>query len=199
MRKKLEGVDIAARLEDMDGKVLNAAEIARRLGVSRRTAVDRIAGVARLVPYLGGGHKPLLYLRTGRTDFKGLCVNILMDRIDAGFFWWKAQRRRKIDLIAKIGSTRIGFCFCDSDHPKTRDWSPLAYGAWQKAIDFGYFLDRGSRRYTRGGAVKAMPLEWFLTDLANSVVGALWLVESGIKAFPAGLRFNKERKCCTHA
>ena len=191
MRKKLVGVDVAAYIEDLDGKPLNTAEIARRLGVSRRTAVDRIAGLVRLVPFLGGGHKPLLYLKNGRTDFKGICINVIMDRLRADFFWWKAHRTRRIDLIAKIGDTRIGLCFCDDWRVRRRDWAPLGFGAWRKAIDFGYFLDMGNRRYTRGGAIKAMPLEWFLADLDNWIAGALGLVESGIKTFPASLKFRR--------
>jgi len=196
---------LAAQFADWNGKRLNTAAIGRRLGVSRPTAMARVTaleseGLIRLLPFLGAGKRPLLFLRDAcgllPEPFQAFCIDAIVQRVlkthpEAQFFWWETGRTRHIDLVAAIGEMRIGFCFSASAFTRTRQWCALAFGCWKGAIHFGYFLDLGDRPFMLGRAIKAMPLPFFLADTERWIAYATARIAEGCHRMPTSLRFRK--------
>ncbi len=196
---------LADLLAEWNGKPLNTAAVARRLGVSRPTAVARIgalerAGLVRLVPFFGGTQKPLFYLLDrfllSSESFRAFCVDstarvVLKKYPKALFFWWKTGRVRQIDLLVAIGAARIGFCFSNSPFTRNRHWYPLALGFLQGVIHYGYFLELGKRAYSRGQVIKAMPFSLFLADPEGWITQALARIVVGPGGAPLGMWFRR--------
>jgi hypothetical protein len=65
-------------------------------------------------------------------------------RPDCRFFWW-ARRTRVVDLVADLGSERVGFCICAAQRPKRRDCEPLALAMDRHLINRGFVLHAGDR------------------------------------------------------
>jgi hypothetical protein len=162
-----------------NGKPLNTAELARRFNVSRPTIAARLdtlqsLGLLRLLPFLGNGGKPLLYLRIatggGLAAFQGFCVDAVISSIQelepgSRFYWWKTGRVRQIDLVATVGEHNTGFCFSPSCLPRAGDWRLLRIGLQRGLIHHGYFLYEGAHAFVVAGKLQALPLRPFLEEL----------------------------------
>ena len=85
---------LPAVLADWNGKPFNTAAIGRALDVSRPTVVSYVLslqkqGLARLLPFFGGGRRPLLLLRQGTP---GCWIETIAGKIskavpDSQFHW----------------------------------------------------------------------------------------------------------------
>ncbi len=161
-------------LAPLSGRPLNTARAGRLLGVSRTTAAALIyslqgRGLARLVPFLDGTRKPLLYLaRAPSADapsFKGFCTEALARAFpDARLSWWKTGRVRQVDLVVGIGELRIGFCFHPTPAIQNRHWYPLSIAWHRGVIGRCFLLYRGDRASLVKRCVEVLPLGEFLRD-----------------------------------
>ena len=170
--------NLAVLCAPMNGKPLNTAWIAQQMGVSRPTALARVLalekqGVLRLLPRHGGHGRPLLVFSygygTGPTSFREFCLDLVSRRLldmDPGFqlSWWKTGRVRLIDLLARNGEHRIGFCFSASQLARRKDWQPLLIGRDRGLIDRGFMLHPGHRAFCLSRALFALPFGEFLRE-----------------------------------
>ena len=168
---------LAAVFAHWNGKPLNVAAIARRLGVSRPTARARLEklereGALRSIPFFKGGRKPLLYVRK---SYPGCHVDAIMKEIlsfspESRFSWWKTGRVRQIDLIAEVGQKRFGFCFSDFGIAQTADWMPLRLGYRRGVIHHGFLLYGGSHAFIMRREINCLPLGAFLPDVEEWIL-----------------------------
>jgi hypothetical protein len=130
-------------------------------------------GLVRLLPFYGGHRRPMLY---APSYFPGLCIEAIMarlSRIRAGckFFWWKTGRVRQIDLLAKAGEERIGFCVSSHPLPRRKDWLPLKMAYQSYVIDRGFLLYPGNHPFVAARAVLALPIHVFLKNIDEWIEG----------------------------
>jgi hypothetical protein len=177
-------------LASREGSPLNATEIGGKLGVSRTTVVSWVrafdaTGLIRLLPFYGGGKRPLL----SRQDAEPVIRRIRQIVPGCRFFWWKTGRVRTIELIADLGNTRIGFCFDDTAFSKRRRWLPLEIAARRGVISRGYLIDTGTRAYFAAAHVHVLPRDVFMRDAEE------WILRcaTGREALEAMMRVNSER------
>jgi hypothetical protein len=196
---------IAALLAPFNGKPLNTLLIARRLGVSRPTALSRIFelqryGLLRLLPCSDGHRRPLLFLYdclgADPASFRGFCLELvsrILSDLDPGakFFWWKTGRVRRIDLLAIAGGKRIGFCFSTSQLCPRREWYSLSIGCKQGVIQHGFLLHCGHRAFRLGRAILALPLN----DFAKEPRAWIMAQQTSRQASEAMRRINKTNDC----
>ncbi len=173
-------------LAEWNGKIVNQTAIAKRFDVSRTTAAAFVQeleqeGLIRLLPFLGSGRMPMLYLRhaygPGRESFRGFCIDAIIPEIidwapTTRFFWWKTGNVRQIDLIADTGDDRIGFCFSESRLPWNKHWWPLQIGCRFELISRGYFLYRGDRAFIKP-RIDGLPLNAFLDETEAWLKGTM--------------------------
>jgi transposase len=181
---------LRAVLRSFEGNPLNATGIGAELGVSRTTAASWVrafdaAGLVRLLPFYGGGRRPLL----SRHDREPLIRRIRQIVPDCRFFWWKTGRVRTIELIVETGKARIGFCFDDTGYARRRDWLPLVIAARRGVIQYGYVLDPGPRACFACAHVRILPSDLFLRDAAEWLLGCATQRE----VLEAMMRINSER------
>ncbi len=69
---------------------------------------------------------------------------------------------RQLDLLAVAGDLRLGFCFCGSPLPRTRDWFSLRKAARRGVIQRGFLLYPGDRAFLVCRKVEALPLPAWL-------------------------------------
>jgi hypothetical protein len=151
------------------GRPFNTAAMGRELGVSRPTVVSYLRTLERegrvtLLPFYGGSRRPLL--STGEAELTMRRIRRLFP--EARFSWWKTGRVRRVELIADIGTERIGFCF--SPFLRPRDWLPLIRAERQGVISRGYLLHLWDRALSVSSTVQALLRDVFLRDLESWIV-----------------------------
>ncbi len=162
-------------LASLDGTRLNAAEIGRRLGVSRTTAMTWIhayekAGLLRLLPSLGTRRSRLLVLSPGYGSTAsafgiGGLLEILAGLLpDCTFHWWKTRRTRVVPLVARLRSERIGFSIARGSPPRPRDILPLRLALRQAVVQRGFVLHDGEGALCKDRAIVVLPLRAFLEE-----------------------------------
>jgi len=154
------------------GKTFNTAAISRQLGVSRPTVVAYVSklervDLVRLLPFYGGKRRPLLSLCSSPRGglMESIIGKLCLIVPGSGFFWWKTGRTRQVDLIADVGSERIGFCFPASPLARRRDWLPLDIAARRGVIRRGFLLHTGTRAFVVASAVQALPADSFVREM----------------------------------
>jgi hypothetical protein len=207
-------------LASFDGKMLNSAEIGRRLALSRTTAMAWVrayeeAGLVRLLPFLGESRRPILLLKPGYgeagTDFgREELINVLQTFLpEARFSWWKARRVRTVHLIAELSTQRIGFCIPASPLPGPRDWSPLLIALERGVIHRGFLLHASAEAFFKGRDIVALPLnafleeprEWILYRQTRAAAREIvWRINrarfaAAMSALPPGRDLGKMRPC----
>jgi hypothetical protein len=171
-----------------DGSLLNSAPLAECLSVSRPTIISWLRspegqGAVRLLPFLGGGARPVLYSRAwyggGPESFRGFCIELLAPRLEplvpqCRFFYWKTGQVRQIGLAADTGEEPIGLCFCKSAVPRPRDWRPLAIGLQCGYIHRAFLAEVCEWIFTRRkpGEAQAARLQMNTNELKRLSLGA---------------------------
>jgi hypothetical protein len=158
-------------LKSWNGRTFNSAAMGRELGVSRPTVVaymDALARVklVRLLPFHEEKRRPVLYLCSSSS---GACIESIVDNLSravpkSSFYWWKTGRVRQIDLVADLGTERIGFNFLETPMTRRRDWLPLEIAFKRGVIQRGFLLYAGTRAFVVGRIVQALPLHSFIRD-----------------------------------
>ena len=164
---------LAGLLEPFDGRPLNKVRMAKELGVSRHTIASWLkllesAGQALLLPHLGGGGKPLLWLRSA--SFRGSRIQTVIARVapilpEARFCWWRTGRVRRIDLVVETPTERVGFAFCALAEPFNREIWPLRIAHRRGVIQRGFLLHDGRRAFLGFAVLNGLPWTRFLEDL----------------------------------
>jgi hypothetical protein len=117
-------------------------------------------GLVRLLPFYGGGRRPMLYVSN---LFPGLWLEIVMAHLSRRcpayrYFWWKTGRVRRIDLLAVGGEERIGVRVCGGHCPQTRDFIPLDRACEKRLIDRGCVLYSGRQAFRVSPVLQVLPL-----------------------------------------
>jgi hypothetical protein len=94
-----------------------------------------------------------------------LISRLLQIKPESRFFWWKTGRTRQVDLIADIGTERIGFCFLDSPLPRRRNWLALDIASWRDVIRRGFLLYAGTWSFTVASVIRILPIISFMSEL----------------------------------
>jgi predicted AAA+ superfamily ATPase len=164
-------------LASWSGKPFNTAALGRQLGVSRPTVVKYIgalerAGLVRLLPFYGGGRRPLLLLSSSPPGAwaEQLIARLLQIKPESRFFWWKTGRTRVVDLIADVGTEKIGFRFLLSKLPRRRDWLALDIASWRDVIRRGFLLYTGTRDFVVASVIHVLPVNSFMSELEEWIL-----------------------------
>jgi hypothetical protein len=165
---------LPAVLADWNGKPFNTAAIGRDLDVSRPTAVSYVRsmqeeGLARLLPFYGGGRRPLLVLSQ---QTPGCWVETIAGKVskavpESQFYWWKTGRCRQVDLIAEMKGERIGFNFLDAWIPQRKHWIALEKAQREGVIHRGFLLFQGEGAFITSGGVVVLPIDSFMQELGS--------------------------------
>lgn len=170
-------IRLQAVLAPWSGRTFNTAAISRELGVSRPTVVSYVQGLeseglVHLLPFYGGTRRPLLIVGSSS---RGIWAESIIARIsqiapESRFFWWKTGQTRVIELIADIGTERIGFRFLPSPLPRRRDWLPLDIASRRGVIRRGFLLYAGSQTFVVASVVQVLPLQSFMRDFEDWIL-----------------------------
>ncbi len=168
-----------AALAPWSGKPFNTAAISRELEISRPTLVSYVKsleneGLVRILPSCGKRRRPLLLVGLSSCSAWAESIIVSVSRMAPGsrFSWWSSRRTRVIELIADIGSERIGFRFLDSPMPRHRDWFPLEIAFKRGVIRRGFLLYTGTRAFVVAAVVQALPVKSFTNNIEN------WLIRT---------------------
>ena len=165
---------LPAVLAYWNGKPFNTAAISRELDVSRPTVVSYVRsmqkeGLARLLPFYGGGRRPLLVLsrRTPGLWMESIAGKVSQAVPQSRFFWWKTGRCRQVDFIAEMSGERIGFCFLESGMARRKYWIALEKAARRGVINRGFLLSREDRAFMAARIIVGLPIDSFMRELEN--------------------------------
>ena len=189
--------DILSLVAARNGEVQNASAIGRQLGISYHAVYRRLdtlqgLGLIRVLCMVGSrrrriqlrdcrllrelGGSPLAVMRTCLTE----CI---AKGLDCGpCTCWGTGRMKRVDLVARVGSERIGFVFTDKVVPRNRHIAPLRLAAAGKVIDRGFLVHRGEHRFIAARIVIGLPVGEFLGHLER------WLSCRSFKEAHAMLR-----------
>jgi len=164
-------------LASWSSKTFNTAAISRQVGVSRPTVVKYVnalerVGLVRLLPFYEGKKRPLLVLASSsRGGWTESIIRRLKEIVpESRFFWWKSGRIRLVDLVADLGTERIGFCFVASPLPGRRDWLPLDIASRRGAINRGFMIHTGSWAAVAARVVQIVPFNSFMAEFEDWIL-----------------------------